>query len=514
AGKKVTVEVGKVMSQANASVTVQIGETVILASASMSESSRPGMDFFPLMVDYEERYFAAGRIKGPRFMKREGRPSNEAILISRMIDRGLRPLFPQNMRNDVQVICLPLSLDNENRPDIVAMLAACAALHISDIPFEGPIAGLRVGMLNGHFVVNPTVEEMEYTDLQLVVMGNGERLTNVDCFANDIPDSEMLNAFGFAMDSLAPFAEFFDEIRKEVGKEKVEVLYREGASSDDQEIIEQIKKFIQPRLDKYLFNIPVGTKGERKKVLKGLKDEIHAEFAPKVKNDSKDEAAATSYINMLLGSFFYEYIEEQVTMSILDNDKRVDGRKLDQLRKLDAEIGIFPRIHGSGLFTRGETQILSIVTLGSPGDDLSVETMESDSNKKYFHHYNMLPYSVGDVRPIRGAGRREIGHGALAEKGLLPVLPEQEEFPYTIRVVSEVMSSNGSSSMGSTCGSTLALMDAGVPIKKPVGGIAMGLASDKTRWKVLTDLQDLEDGMGGMDFKFAGTKDGLTAVQM
>lgn len=516
AGKKLIIETGRYAKQASAAVTAQVGETVVLATVTMSKSARD-IDFFPLMVDYEERYFAAGRIKGPRFSKREGRPSNEAVLIGRMIDRGIRPLFKQDMRNEVQIICMPLSLDYENKPDIVAMIAACAALHISDIPFDGPIAGARVCMINGHPEVNPIMEELEYSDLQLIVMGDGERITMVDCDADEIPDAEVEKAFNAAMEVMGPIAKFFEEIRAKIGKPKAtddQLILRGGLSPEDLPIIEQMKKAALPHLDKYLFNTPVGSKGERKQILKELEKMLVAEFTPKATTPERGAEAATKYIENLLSSFFFDFIEEQVTKAILDTDKRVDGRKLDDIRPLSAEVGLLPRTHGSGLFGRGETQVLSTVTLGAPYDVLSIETMESDGTQNYFHHYNFLPYSVGEVKPLRGAGRREIGHGALAEKALMPVLPADEKFPYTVRVVSEILGSNGSSSMGATCGSTLALMDAGVPIKKPVAGIAMGIASDGKRWKVITDIQDLEDGPGGMDFKFTGTRDGITAIQM
>ncbi|KYK29881.1 MAG: hypothetical protein AYK23_01470 [Candidatus Proteinoplasmatales archaeon SG8-5] len=510
------IETGRYAKQASAAVTAQIGDTVVLATATLSKSARD-IDFFPLMVDYEERYFAAGRIKGPRFSKREGRPSNEAVLIGRMIDRGIRPLFNQDMRNEVQVICLPLSLDYENKPDIVAMIAACAALHISDIPFDGPIAGARVCMINGYLMVNPITDEMEYSDLELIVMGDGERITMVDCDADELSDAEIGSSFEVAMEAMRPLAKFFEDIRGKVGKPKKkeeELIMRGGLEPEDLKVIETIKKAALPHLDKYLFSTPVGSKGERKLVLKGLEDMIIAAFTKKLTTKDKTEEEAKAYVERLLSSFFFDFIEEQVTKAILDGDKRVDGRKLDQIRPLSSEVGLIPRTHGSGLFSRGETQVLSVVTLGAPYDELSVETMESDGSQKYFHHYNFLPYSVGEVKPIRGAGRREIGHGALAEKALIPVLPDEEEFPYTIRVVSEILGSNGSSSMGATCGSTLSLMDAGVPIKKPVAGIAMGLASDGKKWKILTDIQDLEDGPGGMDFKFTGTRNGVTAIQM
>jgi polyribonucleotide nucleotidyltransferase len=517
-GKKLIVEHGRMAQQAGAAITVQLGETVVMAAATMSKGPRGGdMDFFPLMVDYEERYFAAGRIKGSRFQKREGKPSAEAILIGRMIDRGLRPLFPQDLRNEVQVICLPLSLDGENRPDVVGMLAACLAVHISNIPFDGPVAGVRIGMVNGDYVVNPIVDELEYSELKLAVMGDGERICMVECDALEMPDEHAIKAFKAALTAMGPIAKFFDTIRKEIGvpkAKKEELCWRAGHTPEELEVVEEMKKAVMPHLDKYLFNKPKGSKEERKATLHKLEEHIIKELVPKHKSLERDEDATKAYLQGILDKFFLDFIEKQVTLAILDKDKRVDGRKLDQIRPLHAEVGILPRTHGSGLFARGETQVLSVVTIGAPGDEQMIETMEHDGTQRYFHHYNFLPFSVGEVKPLRGAGRREIGHGALAEKALRPMLPKVEEFPYTVRVVSEVMGSNGSSSMASTCAQTLALMDAGVPIKKPVAGIAMGIATDGDRWKVLTDLQDMEDGPGGMDFKVTATRDGITAIQM
>ncbi|UCG69248.1 MAG: polyribonucleotide nucleotidyltransferase [Thermoplasmata archaeon] len=516
AGKKVIIESGRLALQASASVTVQMGGTVVLATVMMSNEARE-VDFLPLMVDYEERYFAAGRIKGPRFSKREGKPSAEAMLIGRMIDRGLRPQFPQDMRNDIQIICLPLSLDYENKPDIAAILAAATAIHISEIPFDGPIAGVRISLANGHYLVNPTADELEFSDLNLVVMGDGDRITMVDCDANEVPDEDVARAFKIAMETMGPMASFMEDIRNKIGKPKAtgdQLILKGEINPEDKEIIEDIKKAALSHLDEYLFNTPIGSKGERKAILHNLEDILVEEFKAKLVTPERDEEAAKEHVKGLLGGFFWDFIEEQVTLAILERDLRVDGRKLDQLRPLSSEVGVLPRTHGSGLFSRGETQILSVLTLGAPFDELSIETMENDGVRKYFHHYNFLPYCVGEVKPIRGAGRREIGHGALAEKALGPVLPTEEDFPYTIRVVSEVMASNGSSSMAATCGSSLALMDAGVPIKKHVAGIGMGLASNGKKWKIVTDLQDLEDGKGGMDFKFTSTRDGITAIQM
>ncbi|WP_455393328.1 polyribonucleotide nucleotidyltransferase [[Eubacterium] cellulosolvens] len=516
-GKTITFETGKLAQQANSAVTVQIGDTVVLATATMAKEAREGVDFFPLMVDYEERYYAAGRILGPRFAKREGRPTDEAVLIGRMIDRGLRPRFPNKLRNEVQIICYPMSFDGVNKPDVISMLAAATALHISDIPFDGPVVATRIGRINGEFVVNPSAEELEHSDLQLVVQGNGEKISMVDCNAGEIADDELAAAFDFALKSMAPLAEFIDNLRKEIGTEKAkpeDLIWEDSFTDDEAALIDEIKQLMLPRLDKYLFNTPKGSKGQRKEILENLKAEVITELTPRFVTETRAEEETREYLNGIIGRFFSDFIEEQVSKAIIERNQRVDGRSLDQIRELSAEVAIFPRTHGTGLFNRGETQVLSIVTLGAPGDVLSMENIEDEGTKKYFHHYNFPPYSVGEVKPIRGAGRREIGHGALAEKALRPVLPNDEDFPYTIRVVSEVMGSNGSSSMASTCSSTLALMDAGIPISKPVAGIAMGLASNGMNWKVVTDLQDLEDGPGGMDFKITSTRKGITAVQM
>jgi polyribonucleotide nucleotidyltransferase len=516
-GKTITFETGRLATQTNAAVTVRIGDTLVLATATMTKTARDGVDFFPLMVDYEERYYAAGRIKGPRYSKREGRPTNDAVLTGRMIDRGLRPRFPEKMRNEVQVICYPLSFDGVNKPDVIAMIAGATALHISNIPFEGPVVATRIGRIDGKFIINPSVEEIESSDLLLVVQGDGERISMVDCNAEEINDEDLAAAFQTALTALVPITEFVNKIRSEIGAEKLkpeELIWQASVNDEDTKIIEEMKQLMLPRLDNYLFNKPHGSKGERKEILEGLKEEVIQQLKPRFITNERTEEDAEKYLAELISSFLIDFIEEQVSKAILTRDLRVDGRRLDEVRSLSSEVSLLPRTHGTGLFNRGETQVLSITTLGAPGDQLSLENMEDEGTKKYFHHYNFAPYCVGEVKPLRGAGRREIGHGALAEKALRPVLPSDDDFPYTIRVVSEVMGSNGSSSMAATCSSTLALMDSGIPIKRPVAGIAMGLASDNNQWKVLTDLQDLEDGPGGMDFKITSSREGITAVQM
>jgi len=476
------------------------------------------------MVDYEEKMYAAGKIKGSRFIKREGRPTDEATLNCRMIDRGLRPLFPEELRNDVQVILTVLSHDEENDPDMVAVIAASIVLHISDIPWNGPIAGVRVGRINGEWVLNPTHEAQEKSDCSIAFSVTDDKVIMFEAEGKEITEEAFYEAVEFGLKHGRKVVKFIDDIRKKAGKEKitiaevkeeaVEAEFPEEDTPEDakeaEKIYEKAKKegeeFVLQHLDKYLFDQPVGTKRERKAVLVELKEKVEEMLIEKQVGKDKRKKVLND---------FDEFIEVQVTKAILENDKRVDGRKLDQIRPLNCEVSLLPRTHGSALFNRGETQILSTVTLGSPGDEQFLDSMEESGKKRYMHHYNDAPFSYGETRPMRTVGRRAIGHGALAEKALLPVLPDKEDFPYTIRVVSEVMSSNGSSSMASTCGSSLALMDAGVPIKKPVAGIAMGLASDKEgNYKIITDLQDLEDGIGGMDFKVAGTADGITAVQM
>ncbi len=517
AGKPLIVKTGQLANQANGSCLVQYGETVVLATAVMSSEERDGIDFFPLMVEYAEKMYAAGKIKGSRFIKRENRPSDEAVLTGRMIDRGLRPLFDQSLRRDVQVILTVLAHDGENDPDIPAMIGASIALDISNIPFNGPLAGIRIGRINEEWVINPTMTARTKSDLNLVFSATKDKVLMIDADANDINETVIYEAFEFGMKHSRKIVEFIEKIKEEIGVPKINLAekttYEDVLDENQKESSEEIKKLqnelkdiLIEKLDQFLFNIPRGSKNERKQILGQLK--TLAENILLEKQIGKDKRKKVL-------EFFGAFIDEQITLGILRNQKRVDGRKLNEIRTLSGAVGILPRVHGSGLFNRGETQVLSIVTLGAPGDEQTVETMDPEYKKRYMHHYNFPPFSTGEAYPIRGTGRREIGHGALAEKALLPVLPDKESFPYTIRVVSEVLGSNGSSSMGSTCGSTLALMEAGVPIKKPVGGIAIGLASlDNGDYAILTDLQDLEDGDGGMDFKITGTKQGLTAIQM
>lgn len=503
-GRTLSVTTGKFASPANGSCLVQYGETVVLATATMSSNTREGIDFFPLMVDYEEKLYAAGRIKGSRFIKTEGRPTDEAVLTSRFVDRALRPFFDDKLRNDIQVIVTVLAFDGENDPDIVALFAASCALHISDIPWNGPVAPIRIGQIGEEWVINPSYEARSKSTLDLSFAGTQDSIVMVEAGANEVNEEVVLNAFWFGQKHLAEPIKLIEEVRASVGKEKQVIEYPTDADENTQK--DTLRPLLVTEIDKLFFDAPKATKRERGAAKGALKT-----WAKKWMIENYGEDVRMSW----LGAFVEEMIEEQVTNRILNDSKRVDGRGLQEIRPLTIEVGLLPRVHGTGHFLRGETQVLSIVTLGAPGDEQTLDGMELTGKKRYFHHYNFPPYSVGEVKPLRGPGRREVGHGALAEKALVPMLPDKEVFPYTIRVVSEVFSSNGSSSMASTCGSTLALMDAGVPIKAPVAGIAMGLASNKNGdWKVLTDLQDLEDGTGGMDFKIAGSRNGITAIQM
>lgn len=510
-GKKLSVEVGKLAQQANGSCVVRYGDTVVLATAVMSNDVRDNIDFFPLSVEFDEKLYAAGIIKGSRFIKREGRPSDEAILTGRLIDRSIRPLFNESLRNEIQVIVAPLSFDEENDPDVIANIAASIALSISDIPWNGPIAGIRVGRIDAEWVINPTYSAREKSVLDLVVCGTPEKVTMIEAGASEVNEAIMEEAIAFAQKHLREPLQLIEAIVKQVGIAK-KVITKKSALLGDALIDEEAHGFELARAwmntsaPELLFAQPLHTKAQRAAVLATIKAAL-AEYL--------DTTTLSNEVKKVLLTGFKYLAGELVTEEILRTGRRIDGRGIEEIRPLYSEVALLPRTHGTGLFMRGETQVLSVVTLGSPGDAQLLETIEGESKKRYMHHYNFPPYSVGEAKPMRGPGRREIGHGALAERALEAVLPSKEEFPYVIRVVSEVLGSNGSSSMGSACGSTLALMDAGVPIKKPVAGIAMGLASNnRGEWKVITDLQDVEDGHGGMDFKIAGTRDGITAVQM
>lgn len=507
-GRSLKVEIGKIANQADGSCRVQYGDTVVLATAVMGGAR--DTDFFPLTVDYEEKLYAAGKIKGSRFIKREGRATDEAVLSARVVDRGIRPLFDKRMRNEVQLIITVLAVDAENDPDIPAIIAGSLALAISDIPWNGPIGGVRVGQVEGEWVLNPTYAAREKSLMDIALSGTPDRVMMLEAGAKEVSEEDAYQAILFGQKHLKPLMKFLDDIIKKVGKEKlaVESLIETDpeTEAEKKEIIEKARIFLKEHIDEYLFASPKGTKGSRKDAKDDLKNRLDEYL--KGEEIGKDKRKWALEV-------FDEIVEARVSDAILKEGKRIDGRKLDEIRPLSAEVGYLPRVHGSGLFSRGETQILSVVTLGAPGDEQTLDGMEENGKKRYMHHYNFPPYSVGDTKPLRGPSRRDIGHGALAEKALLHMIPGKEEFPYTIRVVSEVLGSNGSSSMGSTCGSTLALMEAGVPIKAPVAGIAMGLASDeKGNYKILTDLQDMEDSQGGMDFKVAGSRKGITAIQM
>ena len=508
-GKTLTITSGKFAAQTNGACTVQYGGTVVLATVVLSQNIREGLDYFPLMVDFDEKLYAAGKIKGSRFIKREGRASDEAIISGRIIDRSIRPLFPQTIKNDVQIIVTVLSFDNENDADVLGLIAASCALSISNIPWLGPIAATRVGRINNELVLNPSYEARQKSDLDLFVAANMEKVVMIEAGANEVKEDDILAAIQFAQKHINKIIKLIEEITGQVGQKKIDIqqeLSTEELASQ-KKIHGKVNAFMTAKRINSIFNYQ--TKEELKNNIDSAKKEL--DVLLKADNEiSKDERE----IGVTLVD---EYIDKKMHALILEQEKRPDGRKLNEIRPLSAAVGVLPRTHGSGLFERGETQVLSVVTLGAPGDEQTVDTMEESGKKRYMHHYNFPPFSVGEVAPLRGPSRRDIGHGALAKKALLPMIPDKETFPYTIRVVSEVLSSNGSSSQASVCGSTLSLMDAGVPLKKPVAGIAMGIISDPTdekKYKILTDIQGLEDHSGDMDFKIAGTRDGITAIQM
>lgn len=501
-GRILEVSTGLLAGQANGAVKVRYGDTVVLSTAVMSKGASRISGYFPLMVDYEERYYAAGKIKGSRFIKREGRPSDDAVLTGRAIDRTIRPLFNPRMRNEVQIIVTTLSFDQENDPDIIAMIAGSAALAISDIPWNGPIGAVRVGLVGENFVLNPTTLERAESRLYLLVSGTGSKLNMIEAGAQEVPEETVVKALEFGFEAIQKIAAFIEDIRKEIGKEKSAPALLQGPAEFETTIAALFRK---EGLAEALYL-------KEKKAVYARTDEIQATVSAFIKENYPEEA---SKLQEVANQIFDEVSDIIVHEAVLQKEQRPDGRKLTEIRPITCQVGLLPRTHGTGLFTRGETQALTVTTLGSPGDEQIIDTMEVDEKKRYIHHYNFPPYSVGEVRPMRGPGRREIGHGALAEKALVPVLPSREDFPYTMLLVSEVLSSNGSSSMASTCGSTLSLMDAGVPIKAPVSGIAMGIiVGDEKNYKVLTDIQGLEDHYGDMDFKAAGTAIGITAIQM
>ncbi|HBF39250.1 MAG TPA: polyribonucleotide nucleotidyltransferase [Firmicutes bacterium] len=499
AGRPLIIETGKMAKQANASVLVRYGDTVVLVTAVMAQKAREGIDFFPLLVDYEERLYAVGKIPGG-FIKREGRPSENAVLAARMIDRPLRPLFPEGFRNDVQVTTTVLSVDPDNEPGLAGMIGASAALHISEIPFAGPIGGVKVGRINGQFIINPTMAQMEKTDIQLTVAGTKDAIMMVEAGAKEISEDDALEAIFYGHSAIQEIVAFIEKIRSEVGKPKIEPILDEP----NPEIDKVVRNFATAKM---AAAIKTNEKLEREALIEKVKEETKAHFF---------ESMGENYqaVSGDVGEVLENIVKEEVRRLIAVDKIRPDGRGLNEIRPITCEVGILPRTHGSGLFTRGQTQVLTVCTLGRVSEEQILDGLGDDQSKRYIHHYNFPGFSVGEVRPVRSPGRREIGHGALAERALIPVIPNEEEFPYTIRLVSEVVESNGSSSQASVCGSTLSLMDAGVPIKKPVAGVAMGLLKDGGDFAILTDIQGLEDHFGDMDFKVAGTKDGITAIQM
>ena len=493
-GEEFVIETGKVAFQAGGAVMVRWGDTVILATATASKEPREGIDFFPLTVDFEERLYAAGKIPGS-FFRREGRPSESAILLCRLVDRPIRPLFPKGMRNDVHVVLTALSSDGEHSLDVPAMLGASAALTISDIPFGGPIGAVKVGYIDGRFVINPTNSQLEQSLIDIKVAGTEEAVLMVEAGAKEAPEDLIVEAIRVGHEALQESIKVQKEMAEKVGKPKREVVIHEVPEETRRAVDARVRDRIEEILNTTLI------KAERNEALDSLLEEVQAELAEEHAPEDVKEA-------------FNDVLKEIVRRRILEEGRRPDGRGYKDIRPVSCEVGILPRTHGSGLFTRGETQVLTIATLGTHSEEQILDGLTPEETKRFIHHYNFPPYSTGEAKPIRAPSRREIGHGALAERALLPVIPPEEDFPYTIRLVSEVLSSNGSTSMASVCGSTLALMDAGVPIKAPVAGIAMGLVKEDSRYAILTDIQGMEDHLGDMDFKVAGTEKGITALQM
>ncbi len=495
AGRTLTLETGRLAKQAGGSVLVRYGETTVLVAATASEKPREGIDWFPLTVDYEERLYAAGRIPGNWF-RREGRPTAKAILTARLTDRPIRPLFPDGFRNDVQVVATVMSVDGDNAPEICSIIGASAALTISDVPWGGPIGAVIMGHIDGKLVVNPSAEQQTRSDLHLTVSGTRDAINMVEAGANELPEDLMLEALMLAHEEIRRIVALQDEMRQKVGKPKREVVLAKAP----EDIESVVRATATQRLRTAMMN---PDKLARQADTERVKDEVIAELAPQFEGQEKAIAKAID-----------EVLREQFRKTVVEDGIRPDGRSYTEIRPITVEVGILPRTHGTGLFTRGQTQVLTVATLGTKGDIQELDDLSLEEEKRYMHHYNFPPFSVGETRPMRGPGRREIGHGALAERALEPMIPPEQEFPYTIRLVSETLESNGSSSMASVCGSTLALMDAGVPIKAPVAGVAMGLIKEGDKIAILTDIQGLEDHEGDMDFKVAGTANGITALQM
>ncbi|KAF0195431.1 MAG: polyribonucleotide nucleotidyltransferase [Bacillota bacterium] len=495
AGRELTLETGRLAKQANGSVLVTYGDTTVLVAATMSKAPREGIDFFPLLVDYEERFYSVGKIPGG-FLRREARPSEKAILAARLIDRPLRPLFPQGFRNDVQVIATVMSVDQNNPTEIAAMVGASAALSISDIPFDGPIAGVVVGLVDNEYVINPTVEQAKQSCLHLIVAGTKDAIMMVEAGATEVSEAQIIEAIMAGHEAIKEIIVLIGQMQAEVGLAKLEVPLKVTPP----DVLAAVTEYAKASL---MIAVKTKDKLEREANIAGVSAEAKEHF----KGVSPEQ-------DKLVSSVLQDLVKDIVRDLILDEKLRPDGRDPREIRPVTCEVGVLPRTHGSGLFTRGQTQVLSVVTLGPMGDMQIIDDLGLDESKRYIHHYNFPSFSVGETRPQRGPSRRDIGHGALAERALLHMIPSEEEFPYTIRVVSEVLESNGSSSQGSVCGSTLALMEAGVPIKSPVSGVAMGLIKDGERYTILSDIQGMEDHLGDMDFKVAGTKNGITALQM
>ena len=503
AGRKLTVETGRVAELANGDAIIHYGDTVVMVNVTASKEPREGIDFFPLSVDYEEKLYAVGKIPGS-FQKREGKPADKAILTSRAIDRPIRPLFPKDFRNDVCVVATVLSVEQDNSPEVCAMIGASVALSISDIPFGGPTAAVNVGYVDGQIVINPTVAQREHSRLKLTVAGTMEKVTMIEAGADEIPNDTMLDCIKAGHEEIKKLCKFIEGIKEEVGKPKFEYV----SFATDKDVYAEIKENFKERMYQ---DVQAVDKEVRDANMDKLAEDIQAYFVEKY-GEEETEAKSTEIANSI-----HDLEKECVREMIFKEHKRPDGRRIDEIRPLSCEVGVLPRVHGSAIFTRGQTQVLSVVTLGTKSEEQELDGLDEEESKRYMHQYNFPSYSVGEARPSRGPGRREIGHGALAEKALVPVIPSEDEFPYTIRVVSEVLSSNGSTSQASICGSTLALMDAGVPIKKPVAGISTGLVTSKENpdeYVMLTDIQGIEDLFGDMDFKVGGTKDGITAIQV
>ncbi len=496
AGRPLVVKTGKIAGLANGAVLIQYGETTVLATATASNAPREGIDFLPLSVDYDEKLYAVGKIPGG-FLKREGKPTEKAILAGRVIDRPIRPLFPKDLRNDISLLLTIMSVDPDCSPEITAMIGASIALSISDIPWNGPIGGVFVGLVDGKIVINPTAEERAVSDLELTVAASEKKVVMIEAGANEVSDDVMFDAIMTAHEEIKKLVAFINNIVAEIGKPKFE--YPSGEL--DHDMFDEVFEYCETRVMEAL---DTDDKNVRDARMQPIIDDIAANFEEKYPD-----------IKVVLPELIYKIQKKIVRRWLLVDKKRVDGRRMDEIRPLAAEVGVIPRVHGSGLFTRGQTQVLTIATLGTLSDSQKLEGLDDEESKRYMHHYNMPGYSTGEAKALRSPGRREIGHGALAERSLVPVLPSEEEFPYAIRLVSEVVSSNGSTSQGSVCGSTLALMDAGVPIKAPVAGISCGLiTAEDGSWDTMIDIQGLEDFYGDMDFKVAGTHKGITSIQM